>query len=213
MVELTSAQFFEALINSYVNDGEPPKDPGKVFVTELAGCLRVAYFRRFKPLRFEGPQAIKVFIGRAIHESLSKVLAGSKEFRFIKRELRTEYPVKVGNEVVTVSGRVDVFAVSVYEVILEIKSVSEVPKEPYPDHVRQLKYYLALFNVDLGVLLYISRDGLLRTFVVRKDPKALKELEARARQLYYLLKYRKLPRPERGPQCYTCPYKWNCYSK
>ena len=71
--DLTSKSFYERLITDYVNS-EVPKSPDRISVTEVAACLRLAYFRRVKPVSFLGPQAVRVFFGKVIHEAIEGLI-------------------------------------------------------------------------------------------------------------------------------------------
>jgi len=207
-VDLSSSSFYEQIISRFINN-EFPREINRISVTELVGCLRAAYYRRIKPLKFRGPQVVRLFIGRAVHYALEKLINEylSSSHGEVKRELELNIE---GNKVYVV-GKADLIHLGEEEVVIEVKVTGQVPEEPYPEHKKQLQYYLALFNISKGVLLYIDRNGRLRTFTVSRDPRLLAEVVERARQLYIALKHNKLPKPERSNTCYFCPYKWQCY--
>jgi len=207
---LTTASFFEDLIVRFINSNTS-NSPDRIFVSELACCLRASYFRRVKPVKYLGSRAIRLFIGLAIHELLEKLLPNS--LHGSSAEVRRELKIVVDGDEVIVCGRADLIALNSDEFIIEVKVVNKLPNEPLPEHRKQLLYYLAMFGIDRGILLYISRGGRLRTFTISRDPSVMAEIVERAKLLYLALKYRKTPRPEKSPHCYFCNYKWLCLSE
>ncbi len=206
-VDLSSTAFYEEVISRFVNN-ELPREVNRISVTELVGCLRAAYLRRVRPARFTGPQVIRVFMGRAVHYALEKLINDylGNSHAEVKRELE----LNIEGDKVYVIGKADLIQLGEEGVIVEVKVTGQIPEQPYSNHKKQLQYYLALFDISKGVLLYIDRNGKLRTFTVNRDPRLLAEVISRARQLYLALKHNRLPEPERSNTCYFCPYKWQC---
>jgi len=203
--DITSRTFYESLISEVVGQ-EFPKDLNTVWVSEIARCLRQSYLVRVKPKSFLGPQLVKVFIGRLVHEGIESLLKSKYE---VVTELRVEYPV----DDFKVVGRVDALSLGGEEVILEFKVVGEVPQEPYLDHVRQVRYYSVLTNVRRGVIVYITRDGDILPYIIKCGDtlKVKDELVGRARELRRALKYSIPPKPERSTSCSGCPYRLECF--
>ena len=209
-VDLSSSAFYEEVISRFVNS-DVPRELNRISVTELVGCLRAAYFRRVRPARFTGPQVVRLFIGRAVHYALEKLI--NEHLGSSRGEVKRELELNIEGDKVYVVGRADLIHFDEEEVIIEVKVTGQIPEEPYPEHKRQLQYYLALFGINKGVLLYIDRNGRLRTFTVTRDPRLLAEIVERARILYHALKTDKPPAPERNSSCYFCPYKWMCFKR
>jgi len=204
--DVTSRSFYESLISSVVGQ-EVPKDVSTIWVSEVTKCLRQSYFTRLKPRGFTGPQAVKVFIGRLVHEGLETLLKSKYN---VVTELRVDYRV----EDFRIVGRVDAVSLGGEEVIIEFKVVGDVPSEPYLEHVRQVKYYGVLTGVGRGVLVYISRDGHILPYIIRcGDVRVKDELLSRARELHNSLKWGRPPKPERDTSCINCPYRLECFKQ
>lgn len=202
--------FYYKLITKFINSDYLIKNNNHLFIKELVTCLRQSYFRRVKPVKIEGIQAVKTFFGIALHHLIEELMV--KEVNYAKSEVRTELKIPLKDGELVVSGKADLIVVGDKEVIIEVKTVDSIPPKPRDHHVKQLKYYLALFGLDEGILLYFDRVGNINTYVVRKDSKVKQEIIARAKELYYALKHRKPPKPEKTPLCNYCPYKWKCFS-
>ncbi len=209
-VDLSSTTFYELLISRFVNN-EVPRELNRISVAELVGCLRAAYYRRIKPLKFTGPQVVRLFIGRAVHYALERLI--NDHLGSSRAEVRRELELNIEGDKVYIVGKADLIHFGEEEVIVEVKVIGQVPEEPYPEHRKQLRYYLALFGINKGILLYIDRNGRLRTFTVTRDLGLVSEIVHRARQLYLSLKHSRPPSPERNNSCYFCPYKWICFKR
>lgn len=204
-IDITSAEFYRNAIFLWVNaTSERPSDT--IWITEIAGCLRKAYYDRVEPAKFEGAQSVLIFFGEALHSRLELVL--NKLYGNIFRsEVEVDTFVEDGDNIFKITGRADLVAEE-FDTVVEIKTCGEIPDQPLLPHKRQLQYYLNLTGFNTGVLLYIARDGAMRTFVMKRDPAYEEEMIQRAKALYYALKYRRLPKGERLPIfCNSCPYR------
>jgi len=206
--DLTSRSFYERVIAEALLSNVP-REPNKLYVTEVARCLRESYFRRTRPQAFMGTQAVRAFIGKLVHEGLESLVVNA--LRSASHEVRRE--LDLGD--VKVSGRADVVSVGDQEVIVEFKTCGDIPSEPYQDHIKQLKYYMAMFGIRRGVLVYISRDGEILPYIVSLDsPKSvMEEIAYRARALYEALTNGRPPKPEKGEWCGRCAYRFECLKK
>jgi len=204
-IDITSAEFYRNAIFLWVNaTSERPRDT--IWITEIAGCLRKAYYDRVEPAKFDGVQSVLIFFGEALHSRLEMVL--NKLYGNIFRsEVEVETFVDDRNTMFRISGKADLVAEEL-DTVVEIKTCGEIPREPLLPHKRQLQYYLNLTGFNTGVLLYIARDSSMRTFIVKRDPAYEEEMIQRAKALYYALKYRRPPKGEKIPiLCSSCPYR------
>ena len=205
--ELSSRSFYERLISNYISK-EIPKEPNRIWVSEVSRCLRYSYFLRVNPKSFTGSQLVKVFIGKVVHEFLEGLLKSSHD---VVVEYRVEYPVGE----FSVVGRADAVDLGGEGVIVEFKVVGEVPNEPYLEHVRQAKYYAVLTGVRKVLIVYISRDGEILPYIIpfTNLSGVRDELIGRAKELYNSLRFGRRPKPERGTSCMYCPYRFECLTR
>jgi len=173
-------------------------------VTEVASpCLRKSYYLRTRTSPPSPAEFLKM-LGNEVHLKLAEVLESEG----------CEVEVSVGLQLggFKLRGRVDALCPERDgEVVIEFKSVNELPAEPYQSHLLQLQAYLLMLKLELGYLVYLSRSsGRVKVFRVGRDSRALKQLVERAKQYHKALAEQMPPPPERGPWCSGCPYTLSC---
>jgi len=176
----------------------------EIAVAEVASpCLRRSYFSR---TRVAPPSPIEFLktVGSEVHLKLAEVL----------RAEGCEVEVSVGLQLggFKLCGRVDALCREKDgEVVIEFKTVSELPEQPYESHLLQVQAYLLMLKLERGYLVYLSRTtGRVRVFRVLRNGRALKQLVERAKQLHEALVRSSPPPPERGPWCRDCPFTVLC---
>jgi Protein of unknown function (DUF2608)./Domain of unknown function DUF83. len=115
-------------------------------------------------------------------------------------------------------GRVDIIILNVdsEKTIVEVKTVSKIPKRPLEKHVLQLQTYLHALKINNGILLYWDkRKGKLETFSIVKDDNILNILKERTHILHEHIINKKEPIKEMALkeeffECLNCEYKEIC---
>jgi len=164
-------------------------------VSDLVYCLRKAWYRRQQNYRDDiDDNSILYFVrGRSLHDLLEKLYA--------QREVRVIYN--------GIKGTID--AITHDNKAVEIKTTKKLWKNtPNDHHLKQLQYYLAMYNTDIGILLYYEvHDNNLRYFEVTQNPLEkeliLKELDAKALELRTALDTSDVEKIVHAPE-----YDWEC---
>ncbi len=193
---LTVYGWFRELVRSRI-----PSNPNIIHVTEASGCLRKAFYDRVAPAPALDVTNVVVTIGNGIHHQLQALL--------LRKGWEAEVSVKFRTKVIELVGHADLVAPD--GTVVEIKTVNEVPQEPYQPHVMQVNAYLNMLNSREGYIVYIGRDGKVRTFMVRSSKVLFHKLLKRAHHLHYSLINNEPPKPEKSPLCSYCPYRWRCF--
>ncbi len=175
-------------------------DPSTIYVSEASGCLRKAYYDRVSPSPTLDVTNIVLTIGNGIHRVLQQYL--------VRKGWKPEVEVRLRIRAGELVGHADLVAPD--STVVELKTVSEVPSRPYPNHVMQANAYINMLESKEGYIAYIGRDGKVKVFKVRPNRKLFIKLIKRANHLHYSLVNLKPPKPERGPLCNQCPYRWRC---
>ena len=175
-----------------------------IHVSEVAGCLRRAYYERTRPRPALDPSNIVMMIGNGVHEKLQELLAG----RGWLSEVEARYRVKD----FWLVGHADLYHPD-GQVVVELKTVGKAPEQPYRSHLVQLNAYLYMLKARQGYLVYIARNGDVRVHKHSLDKKLWGETVRRAITLHEAITRDKKPPKEPGPWCTHCPYKWICMTK
>ncbi|MCD6340770.1 MAG: PD-(D/E)XK nuclease family protein [Desulfurococcales archaeon] len=175
-------------------------DPKVIHVSEAANCLRRAYYDRVSPAPKLDIVNVVALIGNGVHYQLQQYL-GSRGWR---AEVECKYETKK----VTLVGHADL--ISPEGEIVELKTCNQVPSRPWPNHVLQLNAYLTMLKASKGYIIYVARGGKVRVFEVKPKRGLFDRLVRRAYHLHYCLIEKREPRPEKGPLCDYCPYRWRC---
>jgi CRISPR-associated exonuclease Cas4 len=176
----------------------------EITVTEVASpCLRKAYYQRVRAATPTPVEFLKI-VGNDVHLKLQDVL------REEGYQVEVGVSVKIGD--FKLVGRVDALKDDGENPhLIEFKTVQEIPREPYENHILQIQVYLLMTGLEKGYLVYLARkDGRVKVFKVAKDKKALKKVVERAYLLYRALKEKAPPPPEKGPWCNACPFTLTC---
>ena len=177
-------------------------DSRVIHVSEVASCLRRAYFYRTKSIQLSPSNALKL-LGSEVHEALQEVL------RRHGYEVEFQVAVDVGD--VRLVGHCDAYHPEKQHV-LEFKTASKIPQRPYGSHVKQLQAYVTLTHSRIGYLIYITRNnGDIKVFEVKPSKFVLRELIERARYLSACLINRDPPPPEKSPLCNYCEFRYSCF--
>ncbi len=175
-----------------------------IHVSEVSGCLRKAYYTRTTPLKPSEALTIIMSIGNGLHGQLQELLAS--------RGWRSEVEVAWNFKHFKLVGHIDLYHPR-ENLVIELKTTNKLPDNPYQGHLMQLNSYLAMIGANRGYIIYISRNGFVRVFQHRLDKKLWSETIKRAYRLHFSLKNNTPPKPEPGPLCKYCPFKWKCFSE
>ena len=178
--------------------------PNVIHVSEVVGCLRRAWYERKYGLVEAEPRHIVFAIGNGVHEALQDYLG--------RRGWQCEVEVAADISGFKLVGHVDLYHPE-ENVAIELKTTSRLPERPYFSHLLQLNSYLYMVKARLGYVVYIQkRDGLVSVHRHRWDPQLWRQVVERAKTLHKSIVEGRLPRPEPGPLCNYCGYKWRCFA-
>ena len=177
--------------------------PSRIHVSEVAGCLRRAYYDRVAPMPALDPSNVVMLLGSGLHEKLQGILS--------RDGWVPEYRVSRNLGDFTLEGHIDLYHPR-ERVALELKTVGKIPDKPYRSHGIQANTYHSLAGARRTYIVYIARDGDVRVYPVRFSERLLQETIDRARILREAILEKRAPPRERGPWCKSCPYKWRCYT-
>jgi len=159
-------------------------------------CLRCSYYEK-KLGRFLTPNTILNFWrGQRLHETPC----------LKHHELELEWS--------GIHGTIDEYEDGT---LLDKKTVWEIPKEPSPQHIRQLEYYSVLlrrnrYPVTQVQILYIAlKDNKIQLFTIK--PRTQKEIEREILTRKTVLLHDTLPqRNLNDPYCGYCAYGLHCFT-
>ncbi len=172
--------------------------PNIVFVTELTQCLRKSWFNR----AFSSPpgdeKIVVLVLGDDVHYLMNTQFPLGEG----------EYSVEKEYKGVIIKGRIDRV---VGDVIVEFKTASRLPDEPYEMHLDQLQLYLWLSGRKRGFIVYVSKtNGKIKVFEIDRDDERIDILLEKALAFSNCLKEGKAPLPEPGWLCKVCEYVEHC---
>lgn len=198
---ISEAYIYRLILEAAKQRSRVSYDPATIHVSEVVSCLRKTYYYRTRLTQISPIQALKI-LGNRLHEAVQEVLNG--------RGYIVEHEVKLRSGEVTLVGHIDAYSPD-GDHIIELKTVSKIPDEPYSQHRRQAQIYLELSRVPKAYIVYISRlDGRVRVFRILRDKKILRWAFERARKLHSHLAERKAPDRERSILCSYCEFKSIC---
>ncbi len=179
-------------------------DDDTVHVGEVVGCLRKAFYsRRYgdRDLRHLTPsKRVVLSLGMSAHLVLEEVLREAG-YRTEEQVIKEFNGFKLAGTPDAVNG----------EHVLEIKTVSKIPDEPYPHHVMQLNTYLGMLGYSTGYIIYINRrDGQVSVVPHNFNEVMYREVVRRAEALHKHLKDGTLPEAEPSYLCNYCEWRWRC---
>ena len=171
-----------------------------VHVTELTYCLLKSFLERRLGVNYSDDKLVVLGLGHAAHYIVEEFMGGDAV-----REFHVEYDF--GSFKLT--GKPDLV---LDDVVVELKTASRIPEQPFPHHVLQLQAYLHLLDRRYGFIVYIDkRRGRVKAYRVERDPGAWEEIVGRARRLHLALVRGEPPEPEPGPLCRYCEFRSMCY--
>lgn len=177
-------------------------EPNRYGVTELVTpCIRRSYFARKLDKSYTLKDLYILGRGRAFHSWFNEFFS-MNEVKVVKRFKNF-----------SIVGIVDALEQTEEGTVMyEIKSVTRIPKVPYPHHVTQLQAYYSLaretFEVDRLVLVYLSMNDFTTFQVEKKD--VMKDLYRRARILHNAILKDVPPPIEDTTTCFFCPFRSTC---
>jgi len=190
LVDLVRQAFRQAYNEMFTPRGEPDV----IHVSEVSDCLRKAFYYRTMDIPIPDDKLVILTIGGLIHRIVQKELTGMG----FKCELELTHDVGP----FTLVGHADALN-SIG--LLELKSVTRMPREPYHHHLLQTNAYMVMADVNYGEIVYISKaGGYLRTYPLRPDQALFDFLVSRACQLYEALQRNEPPKPEPSKLCRWC---------
>lgn len=218
-----------SLVDEYLAHREEDRKlraPNTLFVTDLTKPCQLNAYLDIVEDRPAPPETLRIFeAGRLVEDWWVGILNQSKNIKVLGTQLTARYD---GGDY-TIHGRVDALCQHDNSrlVVHEVKSAKTAHwmKEPKPEHVEQLQFYLNALGVEWGVVDYCDKTVLLhgfdprrpdepatvdKSFTVQSDPNTYAELIKRARFLWECWAGRNMPDASRGWQCDYCLYHDIC---
>lgn len=199
----------EALIKSKINDYlQHRREPNVIYVTDLVRCpLKYIYEQKYTEIALAQQYSPSAILGTLVHKGLESL--NLLEDYEVKTEIEGQKVIDVNERSVTIKGRLDIMLknkITSDTIIVEIKAARKDLGLPHPHHVLQLRLYQWLFNVNKGILLYITPDRLTEYSI--NEPISDDEV----RQLVYdLINVAKAPKY--SWECKYCEYNIVCPNK
>lgn len=189
-----------------------PKAIGKYYPSSIGDCLRKQFYEFFEEKEPSKEELTIFFTGKSIHEMLSSVLNRRIKIEAVEMETSLDFGEAM------LQGRVDIIIASLdgEKIIIELKTVSELPDKAKERHVLQLQCYLHALNIEKGILLYWDkRRGGKKAFPILKDQRYLDILKERTLTLHkHVLNkiepIREFAKLGNYRACLRCPYREKC---
>ncbi len=173
--------------------------PTTICVTEISQCLLKSWFERTIRVPPSENKIILMVLGDSTHYLMKDYFPLGKGENFGEKLLNNE---------IKIVGRADRV---LEKYIIEFKTVSRIPDNPYETHINQVQLYLWLFEKEKAFIVYVSRtNGNVKIFEIMRDDSKVKELLERAKILAKSLKEGVVPKPEESVLCNFCEYKELC---
>jgi len=182
---------------------------GVYYPSYIGSCLRKQYYIYTVGESVTSEELVIFMTGKGIHELVVKAFGEKVNVESIEAKINLEITNKI-----KLSGRVDIIIADLEgkKYLIEVKSASKIPDNPYESHVLQLHAYMQALNFNEGYLLYWNkRDGNIRVFKVIKNDEMMKKLYERVVMLDYYITINSPPPPEsyqegKKWECKKCPY-------
>lgn len=188
----------ERELYSVVNEALRDKiTSNNIFVGELTGCLRQAYFVR----KYGKSYNEDMLMGMVIHEIIVDKLAS-------KLGCMSEVEGIIQEDAVTIAGRADILC---DDYIVEVKtSKYPVIKDTW---VKQCQAYMKMFNKDKCIVAVLERPSLnpMMVSMIKRNESIIDELLRRAKEYYVSLTENVIPQTIDTSLCSVCNFKALCH--
>lgn len=178
--------------------------PNTFSVTELLYCIRKSYLKRISPKPATLEQAYNLYRGKVFDQLWTPL--------FRHNQVRATYRCK--NIPITISGKYDFLDEDGCLVDLKTAKSLFYINEPGHEYVQQVRFYAWLNSIDKAKIVYVDfGDAKVFPVEVGDCQQLLDELESKAAQLYYALKFNRAPAKNPLTQawlCSKCDYKTEC---
>lgn len=195
-----------------------------ISTTEVVQCLRRSYFSRKYPLEIPS-WSISALIGKYIHEVVESYIANKFNGYIVNCEQTFHDGI--------LSGTIDILLRDPNDtssIVIDLKTTSKLPVEPYYHHMLQVNTYLHLSDSQVGYIVYIdkrftkdNRKNLkyIKAFKVMfynpytaswslRDYKLYQRMKERAKILKDCLDSNRIPQREWTESCNTCEHLSRC---
>ena len=195
--------FLKAIASDDRDVSEEEKD--YIHVTHLVyDCLRRAWFSHYYGSEpYEYNTLVRMWIGRAIH----------------KIPILKLHEFKVKWDEYKIIGFIDEYDPDL-ELLIEKKTVRQVPKQPYSNHVKQVLYYCVLlkknnYNVKHAYIVYIDVINFkikpFRVQVSNLDDVESEMIRKVTTLRNFIEKFKIPPPPSPSSSCTKCPFINLCF--
>lgn len=212
----------DAIENEYKNYR---RDIGEyISTTEAIQCLRRSYFSRKYPLEIP-PWSTSALIGKYMHEIIEKHFLESFKDYIVNCEQTFYDGILCGTVDILIRDPNDTTSI-----VIDLKTTSKLPPEPYYNHMLQVNAYLHLTDADIGYIVYIdkrytksktSSAKFIKAFKlmfyepyenrwVFRDYWLYKRVKDRAKILKKYLENNEIPQREWNESCNTCEHLNRC---
>lgn len=198
--------FSPAMVRAMV----PRHEEGRLSISTFHSCYRALRLKRDYDYWLDPKEVWPIARGTLLHRALQDPGEG------VEVELELARPLAVDGRVYLIEGIVDYWDKE-RSLLLDYKSTTWVPKEPYESHVWQLRVYAWLLSerVERAVLLYFdSVNQALFPVSLVSDEEVQRYLADHVRAYEQAMSGKKLP-PVLGPDqarvmCARCPVRDLC---
>lgn len=175
-------------------------NPNEVHVTEATQCLLKSFLQRIKGRKLLDAKVVILSFGRITHKALQEQL--------IKHGYTVEVEKRYEFNNTTLLSHVDALA---EDHILEIKTISRIPKEPLPHHYLQANAYSFIYDKPISYIAYIHKpSGICTILPCPKDLTRFEYVCYRAVRLAYYTRTNTMPTPDPSWLCRYCEYTDLC---
>lgn len=178
----------------------------ELHVTELLYCLRKAYYRRMAEK--EGEASPEKQLAQRWYLYRGIIFDEAWTSLFVRNQVRVTHRVPNGP---TIVGKIDFIE---NDTVWDLKTISNeyaIKEGPKPAHVKQVLFYAWVQNFSKAGLIYLHLGG-VHLFELDTTPaeEVVRELEDKARKLYFALKSGDPPERVDTWECRYCEFKTIC---
>jgi len=176
----------------------------RIWVTDIAQCLRRAYYMIKYPPKPEYQLRRPLIAGKTVHLWIQDLLLKYKHELGIEVEVEKEVIARI--EGIMIHGFADIV---LDNVLYEIKTCRFIPPKPYFEHIIQACFYAYILGIPKYCILYIGDNG-YREYCMETDDGTINIFRNRVKILKEALEQDKPPPREKTPYCSYCYYRRRC---
>jgi len=162
-------------------------------------CPRKLYYFKKYPPKYNGKINRVFLIGQIFHELIQSV---------VFKDCKCEVEVRDTYRDINIIGHCDVLTDNS---VVELKTCSILPKQPYTNHILQVNSYGVLLDREDVYVIYLQKNNLdVRAFRFKTDKSQYNKLCKTFYIVYTHLLNEQLPKKVESQECNYCGYKILC---